>query len=232
MTALPLGTSNYPTSLDDSTTLPDVSGKNQNDPANLHSDLTDATTQAVKALEAKFGIGASTAAAATTGWVPVKQSDGTTAWAAVPVGTPSSTVAALDPATVSTAGSASAYSRGDHKHLWKPIFKVRWTFDTVTSVTTGLWPEDIDQAATLMNFRLTLGTVASAGLNTKVDLLKNGASVLTTLPEITVGQQRNSIAVVFANTALVAGDLLLPRITQGSSGAQLVCTLTWRWELT
>ncbi len=114
----------------------------------------------------------------------------------------------------------------------KPIFKVRWTFDTVTAVTTGLWIEDVDQAATLMNFRLVLGTVASAGLNTKVDLLKNNVSVLTTQPEITVGQQRNSIAVVFANTGLVTGDLLVPKITQGSSGAQLVCTLTYRWELT
>jgi hypothetical protein len=229
---MPLGTSNYPTSLDDATTLPDVSGKNQNDAANLHSDLTDASSQAIKALEAKLGIGSSTAAAATTGWVPVKQGDGTTAWAAVPVGTPSGTVAPLDPATASTAGVASAYSRGDHKHLWKPIFKVRWTFDTVTSPLTGLWIEDVDQAATLMNFRLVLGTVASAGSNTKVDLLKNNVSVLTTQPEITVGQQRNSIAVVFANTALVTGDLLVPKITQGSSGAQLVCTLTYRWELT
>jgi len=229
---MPLGSTNYPTALDDATNLPDVSGGNQNDVARLHSDLTDTTSQAVKALEAKVGIGASTAAAATTGWVPVKQSDGTTAWAAVPVGTPSSTVAALDPAIVSTAGVASAYSRGDHKHLWMPIFMVRWTFDTVTSVTTGLWPEDIDQAATLMNFRLKLGTAASSGLNTKVDLLKNGASVLTTLPEITVTQTRNSIAVVFASTGLVAGDSLLPRITQGSSGAQLVCKLIYRWELT
>ncbi len=227
---MPLGSTNYPTALDDATNLPDVSGGNQNDAARLHSDLTDTTSQAVKALEAKVGTGASVPT--TTGHVLQVTGAGASGWAAVPAGTPSGTVAALDPATVSTAGVASAYSRGDHKHLWKPIFKVRWTFDTVTSVTTGLWSEDIDQAATLMNYRLTLGTVASAGLNTKVDLLKNGTSVLTTLPEITVGQQRNSIAVVFANTALVTGDLLLPRITQGSSGAQLICTLTYRWELT
>lgn len=214
----------------------DTTGRQQDGSGDLFAridNLLDLHSQALEALEAvNGGPGTNTAASASTGWTRVKNGDGTVTWQAVPAGTPGATVAELDPSTVSTAGVAAEYSRRDHKHLWKPIFKVRFSFDNVTSPLTGLWPEDIDQASTLLNYRLILGTVASSGSNTKVDLLKNNVSVLTTQPEITVGQQRNSIAVSFASTSLIAGDILLPKITQGSSGAQLEAILTYRWELT
>lgn len=220
----------YPTSIDTDATIPDdpfVDGVSTGHNAH-HTNIGGA----VRALEAKVGIGSSTAAAATTGWVPVKQGDGTVAWAATPAGTPATTVTILDYTSASAVGTASTYAREDHKHrLPGAVFEVVFTFDTVASPTTGLYLYPVGQAATLLGFRLALGTVASAGSNTKCDLKKGGSTVLSTQPEIVVGQQVNTIATVFSSTTLAANNLLRVDITQGSSGAQLMAIVTLQWTV-
>jgi hypothetical protein len=61
-----------------------------------------------------------------------------------------------------------------------------------------------------------------------VDLLKNGSSVVSTKPSITVGQAINTNTPVFSNVALATDDLLLPRITQGSDGVNLLVVVNYR----
>jgi hypothetical protein len=105
---------------------------------------------------------------------------------------------------------------------------VPWQFNTVASVTTHGIPWRVEKPGTLLSMRLVLGTVAASGLACQVDLLKNGSSVVSTKPSITVGQQINTNTPVFSNTALAADDLLLPRITQGSDGVGLLVIVNYR----
>jgi hypothetical protein len=214
----------YPTALDDDSTIPDdpvvdgvTTGHDTHHP-NAHG--------AIRALEAKLGVGSSTAAAATTGWVPVKQADGTTAWAAAPAGTPATTVTALDFTTGSAVGTATTYAREDHKHKSdRFLLPFVWTLDTVTSPLTLNYTLPVLVAADLYAFGLALTTPASSGSNTKVDLLVGGTTRLSTQPEIVVGQTVNTIAAVFSSTSLSVGTTIKVATTQGSSGGPLSIVL-------
>lgn len=212
--------SNYPVFLDDDTTLPlgpFVEGVTL-------GNLTHSTNRdgAIRALEAKLGIGTSTAAAATTGWVPVKQADGTTAWAATPAGTPATTVTAMDFTTASAVGTATTFAREDHKHKSdRFLLPYVWTLDTVTSPLTLNYTLPVLVAADLYAFGLALTNVATSGSNTKADLLVGGTTRLSTQPEIVVGQATNTIAAVFSSTSLSVGNTIKVACSQGSSGGPL-----------
>ena len=112
--------------------------------------------------------------------------------------------------------------------LFPATHEVSWQFTTVTSITTHGVPWRVEQAGTLLSIRLVLGTVAASGSACQVDLLKNGSSVVSTKPSITVGQQINTNTPVFSNVSLAADDLLLPRITQGSDGVNLLVIAKYR----
>ena len=71
--------SNYPTSLDDGTTLPEPTTG-----STIPAAADTNRSQAIKELEAKVGIGSSNAADATDGQVMTKQADGSTAWEDLP----------------------------------------------------------------------------------------------------------------------------------------------------
>lgn len=131
-------------------------------------------------------------------------------------------------ATTYLAGTGAGTSDMASVSLFPQQHDVPWEFATVTSVTTHGIPWRVEQAGTLLSIRLVLGTVAATGLACTVDLLKNGVSVLSTLPSITVGQAINTNAPVFSSTALVANDILKPQITQGSDGAGLLVILKYR----
>jgi hypothetical protein len=211
----------YPAALDDDTTIPDdlvvdgvTTGHDTHHP-NAHG--------AIRALEAKLGIGSSTAAAATTGWVPVKQGDGTTAWAAVPAGTPAGTVTAMDYTTASAVGTGTNYAREDHKHKSdRPILPFVWTVDTVASPLDTNNSLVVPFNADLYSYTCWLKNVATTGLNTKVDLKVGGTTRLSTQPEIVVGQTVNTVAAVFSSTTLTGGtSVITTHVTQGSSGGPL-----------
>jgi hypothetical protein len=210
--------------IDDDTTIPDdpvvdgvTTGHDTHHP-NAHS--------AIRILETYLGIvGTSpTTSPPGGGQIIVSTSAGQSDWAAPPVGTPSGTVVADTTFSRSSAvGVATAYSRGDHDHgAAGAIREVIFTFDTVTSPTTGTYKYRAKRTATLQSIRCALGTVAAAGLACQVNLLKNGSGVLSTKPSITVGQAINTNAPVFSSTALAADDLLSVNIDQGSDGAQLM----------
>jgi hypothetical protein len=106
---------------------------------------------------------------------------------------------------------------------------VVWQFlGTVVSPVTHGTPWRVEQSGTLLSIRLVLGTGAATGAALTVDLLKNGSSVLSTKPSITVGQQINTNAPVFTATALAADDLLKPVILTGSDGVNLQVTLKYQ----
>jgi len=213
--------SKYPAALDDDTTLPDVTFVEGVTTGNLaHSQNRD---QAIRALEAKLGIGSSTAAAASIGWVPVKQADGTIAWAATPAGTPATTVTAMDYTTASAVGTGTNYAREDHKHKSdRPILPFVWTVDTVTSPLDLQYNLVVPFNADLYSLTLSLKNVATTGANTKVDLKVGGTTRLSTQPEIVVGQTVNTVAAVFSSTSLTGGvSVITTHVTQGSSGGPL-----------
>jgi hypothetical protein len=126
------------------------------------------------------------------------------------------------------AGTGTGTAELNAVTLFPQQHDVPWQFATVTSPTTHGTPWRVEQAGTLLSIRLVLGTVAATGLACVVDLLKNGVSVLSTKPSITVGQAINTNAPVFTSTGLVADDILKPQITQGSDGAGLLVVLKYR----
>jgi hypothetical protein len=208
--------------IDDDTTIPTSAivdgvtvGHDSHHP-NAHS--------AIRILETFLGIagGTPTLAPPGGGKVLLSTSAGQSDWADPPVGTPSSSVVALDYTTGSTAGTASAYARGDHKHRSdRPILAFVWTVDTVSSPLAIPYVLPIPFAADLYSLTTALKTPASSGSNTKVDLQVNGTTRLTTQPEIVVGQNVNTIAAAFSSTALAATNLVTVSVTQGSSGGPL-----------
>ena len=80
---------NYPSSLDTSTQQPSPTASTEMDDAGfLHDEVHTNASGAIIALETKLGVGATTAATASTNHVLVKQADGDTEWAAAPSSTP------------------------------------------------------------------------------------------------------------------------------------------------
>ena len=78
-----------PTALDTSTHQPSPSASTEMDDSGYEHDVVHTNhSGAILALETKLGIGATTAAGASTNQVLVKQGDGDTEWAAVPASTP------------------------------------------------------------------------------------------------------------------------------------------------
>ncbi len=101
---------NYPSSLDTSTQQPSPSATTEMDDAGfLHDEVHTNASGAIIALETKLGVGATTAAGASTNEVLVKQADGDTEWPAVPSSTPTAiTVADTTDTTCSVALFESA----------------------------------------------------------------------------------------------------------------------------
>lgn len=218
---------NYPAALDNDSTIPDdpftdgVSTGHNGHHTNIGG--------AVRALEAKVGVVASTP---TNGKVLMGTTTaGETAWSTVPAGTPATTVTA--PATFSSSsvvGSATTYAREDHSHgLPGAVKEIIFTFDTVTSPTTGTYKYRMLRSATLRSMRCSLGTVAASGLACVVDLRKNGATMITSgKPSITVGQAINTNGQTYATVALAADDLVSVNVDQGSDGAQLMVIIEYQ----
>ena len=100
----------YPTTLDTSTQQPSPSASTEMDDSGYEHDVVHTNhSGAILALETKLGIGATTAAGASTNQVLVKQGDGDTEWAAVPASTPTTiTVADTTDTTCSVALFESA----------------------------------------------------------------------------------------------------------------------------
>jgi hypothetical protein len=126
------------------------------------------------------------------------------------------------------AGTGAGTAEWTSVSLFPQGHEPAWQFTTVATPTTHGVPWRVEQAGTLLSIRLVLGTVAASGSACQVDLLKNGSSVLSTKPSITVGQTINTNTPVFSNTALVADDQLRPQITQGSDGAGLLVIVKYR----
>lgn len=100
----------YPTALDTSTQQPSPSASTEMDDSGYEHDVVHANhSGAIIALETKLGIGATTAAGASTNQVLVKQGDGDTEWAAAPTVVPTTiTVADTTNTTCSVALFESA----------------------------------------------------------------------------------------------------------------------------
>lgn len=87
--------SNYPSSLDTATEQPSPSATDEMDDVGLEHDVVHSNaSEAILALEAKLGVGATTAAAASTDEILVKQSDGDTEWVTNPAKTSAATASA------------------------------------------------------------------------------------------------------------------------------------------
>lgn len=85
---------NYPTSLDTATQQPSPSSTTDMDATGYEHDVVHTNASgALIQLETKLGIGASAASGASDGHVMTRQSDGTTAWEAVPTNAATVTVA-------------------------------------------------------------------------------------------------------------------------------------------
>jgi len=79
----------YPTTLDTATQQPSPSATTEMDDSGFEHDVVHTNhSGALLALETKLGVGATTAATASTNHVLVKQGDGDTEWAAVPASVP------------------------------------------------------------------------------------------------------------------------------------------------
>ncbi len=100
----------YPTTLDTSTQQPSPLATTEMDDSGFEHDVVHTNhSGAIIALETKLGVGATTAAAASTNQVLVKQGDGDTEWAAVPASVPTTiTVADTADTTCSVALFESA----------------------------------------------------------------------------------------------------------------------------
>jgi hypothetical protein len=97
--------SSYPGALDTATQQPSPSATTEMDDAGYeHHTVHQNASEALIALETKLGVGATTAATASTNHVLVKQADGDTEWAAAPTSTPTAiTVADTTDTTCSVA---------------------------------------------------------------------------------------------------------------------------------
>ena len=100
----------YPTTLDTATQQPSPLATTEMDDAGfLHDEVHTSHSGALIALETKLGVGATTAATASTNDVLVKQADGDTEWATAPASTPTTiTVADTTDTTCSVALFESA----------------------------------------------------------------------------------------------------------------------------
>jgi len=100
----------YPTTLDTSVQQPSPLATTEMDDAGfLHDEVHTNASGAIIALETKLGVGATTAATASTNDVLVKQADGDTEWATAPASTPTTiTVADTTDTTCSVALFESA----------------------------------------------------------------------------------------------------------------------------
>jgi len=88
---------NYPTSLDTSTQQPSPLATTEMDDSGFEHDVVHTNhSGAIIALETKLGLGATTAATASTNHVLVKQADGDTEWAAVPAGATPTAITVAD----------------------------------------------------------------------------------------------------------------------------------------
>lgn len=199
---MPAGSTNYPTSLDTTANLPDVSGHNlsgDGDPNLQHSNITDTVSQAVIALEAKLGIGSSTAGSATTGQTIIKQAGGTTLWATPPAAQVKFPVAfATDSWTAIASGGtplAGTY---------------RWYFENAATllVTTKV---------------ASVGTIP-ATTPIQIRVKKNGTSIIsgTSYPQINVGANVQTNTPVYTSVAYAAGDYVSVDIVQGDGASLLV----------
>ena len=131
----------FPTSLDNFTNP--SSGNTLDSPSHSlqHSDINDA----VEALEAKLGIGASPAGSATSGFVLTAGSGGTTTWSALPA---SGGLFQIVPSSVAVAGAGSSASVSTNGQI---------TFATATSVTVN----DVF-SATYDNYLILIDQVGTA----------------------------------------------------------------------
>ena len=95
----------YPTTLDTATQQPSPLATTEMDDSGFEHDVVHTNhSGAIIALETKLGVGATTAAGASTNQVLVKQGDGDTEWAAVPASVPTTiTVADTTNTTCSVA---------------------------------------------------------------------------------------------------------------------------------
>jgi len=235
---MPAGTSNYAAGTGFDTTaanMPDVSGKSMagsGDPNAKQDNLLDVHSQGLSAVQQVVGQpGTDFAAAASTGFVRVKNADGTVTWQAAPAGVPATTVAANTTfARASTVGIATPYARQDHDHgMPGPIYDIPFPFATITSPTTGTYKWRVAAPSTLLRVRADLGTVAAAGLDAIFNILVNGTTrIATGKPQITVGQSINTNAATFTSTALATNDLISVNIDQGSDGFQGIVWVTFQ----
>jgi len=87
----------YPTTLDTATQQPSPLATTEMDDSGFEHDVVHTNhSGAIIALETKLGVGATTAATASTNHVLVKQADGDTEWAAVPAGAVPTTITVAD----------------------------------------------------------------------------------------------------------------------------------------
>lgn len=162
---MPAGNTNYPTSLDTSTNLPDPAGADLDGDGNdnkIHSNQHSTINEAAIALETKLGIGASAATSATTGMVLTKKSDGTTQWA--------------DPTAVQTTQSGNSYTfvLGDANNF------IDFTSSSATAVTVPLNSSVPFPKGTVIVVRqwgtglVTVGGAAGVTLRSRGNALKSG----------------------------------------------------------
>jgi len=199
---MPAGSSNYPTTLDTTANLPDVSGHNlsgDSDPLLQHSNQHDTVSQAVIALEAKLGIGSSPAGSATTGQVLTKQAGGSTLWATPPA-------AQIKFPVVFATDTWTAIPNGG-----TPLVGTyRWYFENAATllVTTKV---------------ASVGTVpATTAIQIRVK--KNGSTIIsgTSYPQINVGANTQTNTPAYTSTAFAAGDYVSVDIFQGDGASLLV----------
>jgi hypothetical protein len=121
---------NFPTSLDNFTNP--VSGNTLDSPSHSlqHSDINDA----VEALEAKLGIGASPAGSATAGYVLTAGTGGTTTWQAPATDTSAWTT--FTPTWTNLTVGNGTYNYAKYKQIGKTVFfAIDFSFGTTTSVS-------------------------------------------------------------------------------------------------
>jgi hypothetical protein len=197
---MPAGSSNYPTTLDTTANLPDVSGANLADanPLLLHSNQHDTVSQAVIALEAKLGIGSETAGAAATGEVLKKKSDGSTGWEAETNTIKFPVVFATDSWTAIPNGGTPL------------VGTYRWYFENAATllVTTKV---------------ASVGT-APATTPIQIRIKKNGSSIIsgTSYPQINVGSNTQTNTPAYTSVAFASGDYCSVDIFQGDGASLLV----------
>lgn len=106
---------NYPTTLDDTNTQPNIAASDEmDDPGKLHDEVHTNHSQAIIQIETKLGIGSSAANSASTNQILVKQADGSTQWAANPgAGALTSLSGAVLESTVNAKGDIYAATADD-----------------------------------------------------------------------------------------------------------------------